>query len=577
MADIEPPSFSLGLDFETELDPRIPTHHRHTSTLNPAPNSRPNTSLDNQNDGPQVMDSEEGEEFGPHVMDSDPEPAPGPTRRLKRLRRGPASQKSKVRKVELEGVFRDYGDDDIEEFSSEEDFAVRDANPSTQFSSICSSSKVPLKGCGILTNQSSSLWKGKKKEQALDPSASSSLETGPSGLMFPKLTVSPLRRFQLIDSDSEEPSICEDASGKTQKTDSSSTKQKGCGALTSQSSSLCKGKKKEQALDASASSSLDTGRSGLMFPKLTISPLRRFQLIDSDSEEPSIIEDASGKTQKTDSSSKKQQPTASAHKIKMPLKKLPSEDLWKDFCPRKSLPVQTPVLDEMCNEYFQSLQENKNAAQKMQSDLRTSDSTPFLQDLNSTVDFEQCWNLDNPLPPAHHYFFHEDLRIQGLVCSRLPNFSPLGIVNNRGNQRHSESVIDYMSQFNGKTSEKQGTQRTNSKKGLTRGRNKSKKSIAKEVSHASEGWVDPKSSTTIPKDAGKRRVHASGQGGGHWYTSPEGRKVYVSKSGQELSGQIAYRHYKKDNGGFRKSKKKANTKGKGSQSRKKTNAARKRG
>lgn len=42
---------------------------------------------------------------------------------------------------------------------------------------------------------------------------------------------------------------------------------------------------------------------------------------------------------------------------------------------------------------------------------------------------------------------------------------------------------------------------------------------------ASEGWVDPKSSSSIPKDAGKRRVRANGQAAGHWFTSPEGRKV----------------------------------------------------
>jgi hypothetical protein len=126
MADIEPPTFSLGLDLDIESVPRIPTHHFQTSTLNPAPNSSSNTPSDDQNGGPQVMDSEEEEEeLGPDVMDSDPEPGPGPTRVLRRLRRGPATQKSKVRKVELEGFCCDHGDDDIEEFSSQEDFGVR--------------------------------------------------------------------------------------------------------------------------------------------------------------------------------------------------------------------------------------------------------------------------------------------------------------------------------------------------------------------------------------------------------------------------------------------------------------------
>ncbi|KAJ6376572.1 hypothetical protein OIU76_025678 [Salix suchowensis] len=499
MADIEPPSFSLGLDLDIESEPQIPTHHSQISTLNPAPNSSSNTSPDDRNEGPQVMDSEkEEEELGPEVMDSDPEPGPVPTRILKRLRRGPATQKSKVRKVEFEGFCCDHGDDDIEEFSSQEDFGVRDASVSTLFNSVCSSSKVPLKGCGVLTSQSPRLLKRNKKEQASIAPASSSLETGYSGLMFPKLTISPLRRFQLIDS-------------------------------------------------------------------------------DSDSEEASISADASGKTQKTDSSSKKQQPTASERKNKTMMGKHQNDDLWKDFCPIKSSPVQTPVLDEMCNEYFQSLQGNTNTAHKLQSNLRASDSTCFHQNPNGMVDFQQCWNLADPLPPAHHYFFNEDPRIKRLVRSRLLNFSPLGIVNSRENQIPTESVIDYMSQFNGEASRKQGTQRTNNEKGSARGRKKSKKSNAEGVSLTSEGWVDPKSSNAIPKDAGKRRVHASGQGGGHWYTSPEGRKVYVSKSGQELSGQDAYRLYKKDSGGLRRSKKKTYTKGKGSQSQKKTNSKRKKG
>ncbi|KAK1583418.1 hypothetical protein Q3G72_023617 [Acer saccharum] len=127
-----------------------------------------------------------------------------------------------------------------------------------------------------------------------------------------------------------------------------------------------------------------------------------------------------------------------------------------------------------------------------------------------------------------------------------------GVVPDRGNQQPSASDSDYMSQFsNGGASNQKGTQKVNNNRSTTRGRN----------SRASGGWVDPKSSATIAKDAGKRRVHASGgQSAGHWYTSPEGRKVYLSKNGQELTGQIAYRQYRKENGaGFRKSKKKTNS------------------
>lgn len=194
------------------------------------------------------------------------------------------------------------------------------------------------------------------------------------------------------------------------------------------------------ASDVPASSSLETGHNGLMFPKLTISPLRRFQLVDSDSEEPPISEDASKKTQKIDSSLKEQQSTAREQKRKMSIEKHQNKDLWQDFCPIKSFPIPTPVLDEVCEEYFQSIRD-KNATQKLGS---TSASIGCHQDANNAAGFEQGRKLADPLPPSHHYFFHDDPRIRKLVRNRLPNFSPLGTVNNRGNPQPSESVIDYM-------------------------------------------------------------------------------------------------------------------------------------
>ncbi|GLT59384.1 hypothetical protein SLA2020_322050 [Shorea laevis] len=109
---------------------------------------------------------------------------------------------------------------------------------------------------------------------------------------------------------------------------------------------------------------------------------------------------------------------------------------------------------------------------------------------------------------------------------------------------------------NGETSKQKATQKISSQNCSTSRRNKSKKPMAEDVLHSSEGWVDPKSSAAVPKNAGKRRVHANGQSAGHWYTSPEGRKVYVTKTGQELTGQIAYRHYRKESGARRRKTKK---------------------
>ncbi|CAI9787820.1 unnamed protein product [Fraxinus pennsylvanica] len=75
--------------------------------------------------------------------------------------------------------------------------------------SVCSSSKFLFRRPGILKSHFSSEQKSKKKEGS-NASASVNVETGANKLIFPKLTVSPLRRFQLIDSDSDDPSAIDD-------------------------------------------------------------------------------------------------------------------------------------------------------------------------------------------------------------------------------------------------------------------------------------------------------------------------------------------------------------------------------
>lgn len=115
MADFEPPSFSLGLDLETQLGPPIPI-----LPIDPSPQASPTHAgirTDNLDNLEQV-----------EVMDSDPEPELETTRVLKRLRRGlgaglanptstPLSEKKQV--VEQRRCFD--CDDEIEEFSSQEE------------------------------------------------------------------------------------------------------------------------------------------------------------------------------------------------------------------------------------------------------------------------------------------------------------------------------------------------------------------------------------------------------------------------------------------------------------------------
>ncbi|KAF3953792.1 hypothetical protein CMV_020798 [Castanea mollissima] len=474
MAGYEPPSFSLGLDLGLDSEPQIaPDKH---PTQKPAPHD---------------------EDFGPEVMDSDPESRPEPPRILKRLRRGPTTTSPTTKTPSSHVV-----DDDIEDFSSEDDF-LKDAHPSSQYQSMYSSSKIPLHGSGVLTTKSSSQLNTRKRKQVSDTSASAGLETSRSELIFPRLTQSPLRMFQLIDSDSDDPPSCDNVSGEVRKIGQFST---GRQSNSDHSATLSEQKRKESA---------------------------------------NINQ---------------------------------TEDLWKDFCPTKSFGIPTPAFDEVCEEYFQSLKD-KNVPQRP-SYVGSSNNDGHHGNIQND---EQVW----------------DSELRSAI--RLPNFFPLGVINNRKYQQPNASAIDYMRQFNNEeASKRQATQKMNVKKSSTRGRNKlkksntedvvlasggwmdpkqnatqkininrstkgrskSRKSHAKEVSQAPGSWVEPKSHASTPKDAGKRRVQANGESAGHWFTNSDGGLVYITRSGQELTGQSAYRQYRKESGagGFRKSKKKASTK-----------------
>lgn len=404
---------------------------------------------------------------------------------------------------------------------------MADAHPPLQYQSMCSSSKIPLHGCGVLATQSSTQ---RKRKQFSDNPASVNLETSGNLSTLPKLTISPLRRFQLIDSDSDDSSSHDNVSREAHKAGPSSTERQ---SNPDHSATLSEQKRK---------ASLDVNK---------------------------------------------------------------NEDLWKDFCPMKNFRIQTPALDEVCEEYFLSLK--KSVTLKSRSGVCVNTNEVYPENTTSSRKDGQVWDTDDPVPPAHHYFFHDDLRVQKLVRDRLPNFSPLGVTKSRGNQQPNASVIDYMylsfcffyfycfcfsstlscyiivctychfrRQFNHEEASKQRTCKSNVEKSSTRGRNKSKisnteevllpsggwmdpkivssfskgepsrqkaarkinaanrstkgknrskKSNAEEVFHAPESWVNPKSSASTPKDAGQRRVHANGQSAGHWYTTPEGRKV----------------------------------------------------
>ncbi|XP_057464895.1 uncharacterized protein LOC130754675 [Actinidia eriantha] len=474
MADFEPPSFSLGLDFDLDSQPQ-------TAARND-PQARPSSTH------PSFRLIEDDDDFEIPTMGRVPRVSE-PPRTLKRIRRGLASESAPVaQKRKSAELFCNVEDEEIEEFSSQEDRFRENEDSSARYHSGCSSSKFSLHGHGVFTKQSASQCEATKRKHASNIPASANLETSSNKLMFRKLTVSPLRRFKLIDS-------------------------------------------------------------------------------DSDSDDPSISEGGYTEANKVHSSLKKQYksgpcPSTSEQKrTKVSASTSQTEDLWKGFYTEKSCPTPTPALDEFCEEYFRSAKD-KNEARNLKHDKRRSGYEGSYDNYNVINNDEHLCKLGDPIPPAHRYFFHEDPRIQNLVRSRLSYFFPLVAMNNRGNMHSGSSVIDYMSQFShGEGSKKPAAGKTNAGTSSTRGKKNLKKSNAEAVSQGSEGWVNPKSNAGIPKDAGKRRVHAVGQSAGHWYTGPNEKRVYITSGGQELTGRIAYRHYKKESGaGFKKSKKKTASK-----------------
>lgn len=212
----------------------------------------------------------------------------------------------------------------------------------------------------------------------------------------------------------------------------------GCGAIT-KSSSERKARKDKPVTTATT----ETSHKEKHFPKLPVSPVRMFQLIDSDSDDPSTSEEFTIEgNRKINVTSKKQQSnvgcsaTTSERVRKVSGCKPQGVDLWKDFSPVKSVHIPTPALDELCEEYFRSVNDKK-ASEKL------GRSSGFKETTNGQS-IEQSLNGANPLLPAHSYFLHHDPRIRNLVRNRLPNFFPLGIDEDSGNQQNRASFIDYM-------------------------------------------------------------------------------------------------------------------------------------
>ncbi|KAJ4981395.1 hypothetical protein NE237_032232 [Protea cynaroides] len=475
MDDFEAPSFSLGIDLDFDSEPTAVPHEGSVSKQASEFSSNVSFQLLEEDDGLQNQPLD----LGLHIED--------PPSVLKRLKRGPASTSPAGSKRQPVQSQLDV-DDGIEEFSSQEVLRTGETVGSSaiQSHSASNSSKSQLHCRMVLTEQSVIKNKVQKCTSASNTLSSANFKAGDRKLMFSKLTLSPLRRFQLLDSDSDEPSSSED---------------------------LCQDAGKNDAAAKERHSNPGQYMTG----------------------------------------SQPKRPNASAVTFQ-------TGDLWKDFSPKKNPSIPTPTLDELCDEYFRSVKD-KNVAQ-MEKGLSVGSSEGY-QKRSISENVKRCEDLQSPLPPSYQYFYHEDSRIQKLVRERLPNFFPLGDVNNRGHQQFDTAIIDYMSQFGQKVCQQiDGATNKALEGGSKRGKRKRKSSNAKEISQPSGEWVNPKSNNRVPKNAGKRRVHAEGNSAGRWYTGQDGKRVYVSKNGQELTGRAAYMHYKKESGkgGFKRSRKKATAK-----------------
>ncbi|XP_021758915.1 uncharacterized protein LOC110723833 [Chenopodium quinoa] len=554
MADIEPPSFSLGLDLDFDFEP----------SRNPPPGKPPthknSGAIDPQEKGKQKVNELEDVEFELRVSDSEPEsPENTPRHRFRRLRRGVPSSYKPISTPISDSI----DDDDIEDFSDEEIAQTNDF-VAPQHHSSCSSSKLPLSGCGILMRQQENAKHNRKgKQDSSCPSTSLGSSKGKN--LFSDLTASPLRRFQLIDSESD-PDNPSDV--RTER------KASGVGLPNSNKQNEYNIQAGFKLLDSESDSDNpsdahnDRDARTVNFSKNNKSEeyniQERFKLLDSesDSDDQSDGEHIDRESSGADFSKNNKQKSP-AMEVRISLGKnvdlqphiSQQQDLWKDFCTGDKSSVRTPAFDEFFTEYFQSVKSTKPAPGSHK--LCSSEQEISMNNANNIF---QNQNSGSAVPPSHHYFYHNDLRIQRLVRSRLPYFIPL-TATDAGSKSHNVSSIDYMSQFGQDGGKRQTSRQVTLEKSSKRGRKKSKNSGIEGTSLGSGDWINPKQTASTPKDAGRRRVHADGQSAGRWLVAENGRKVYINKNGQELTGQIAYRQYRKESGrSFKKTKKKGATK-----------------
>ncbi|CAL9090707.1 unnamed protein product [Musa acuminata var. zebrina] len=497
MGDFSAPSFSLGLDLDLADLPTEGEEEEEEQERSPLPN--PLSGIESPNlELFRDQRLEEREAIGPGIA-LDPEPIWGtPLPALKRLRRGPPPPRCRSNSLVAHSSLDDGGgelrDDSILLDDDIEEFSSPENNPSRDKSS------------SVRNHIAGSFSKFSLQNHGVLTGQST------TKLMVPKIS----RPFDVLPS--------------------------------AVSHEICNKK---------------------VFQNLS-TPIRKIHLLSSDSDD-SASEDKYKYKNKVDASKLRHQNLITENEQQRSLKyrKHLEDSFWKDFNPINNINLATPALDEFCEEYIKS-KKDPRPGQHREEDLtfcssRVSGTKALADEIEgshrqisiSRNTKPQC-NLTNPEPPAFQYFYHDDMRIQTLVKRRLCYFVPLGAELHGAEKQPGAENLNYMSQFS--TTDVQSRACKTNKQGLNRSFRKGKRpkdASPKKSSDATGDWMTPKNCTAIPKDAGKRRVHASGHQSGHWFTDQNGRKAYVTKNGQELTGRVAYRQYKKDSGGFRKPRKKS--------------------
>lgn len=195
------------------------------------------------------------------------------------------------------------------------------------------------------------------------------------------------------------------------------------GVLTSQSTTKMKTKKMAPNYVSSTLSNLEKSDRTKLLPKLTISPLRKIHVLDTDSDSDNYSDFGFDQKKNEAKMGKKQKEKTS---------------------------MTTPALDEFCKEYFRS-DNGLNAPLKMDEPGTSVCSSRVFDPVEFTKDFEDILpkegsssEFSNDGLPCYKYFFHNDARISTLVKERLLHFTPIGIVNGRADAQNGRGNFDYM-------------------------------------------------------------------------------------------------------------------------------------